>query len=1045
MKIRTYFITISSLLVGLAGSVKAQNDWENHEVFQRNKEAPHATLFPYRSVEAAIADDPKQSMWHHSLNGLWRFHFAINPAERPKGFHEVNYNDDSWDLIPVPSNWEVQGYDHPIYLDEKYPFSAQWPDMQDHYNPVGSYRRTFSLSDEWLSQNTILHIGAATSAVYVWVNGEMVGYSQGSKTPAEFDISQYIESGENSIALQIFRWSDASYIESQDMLRLSGIERDVYLYATPKTHIFDFFAKAGLSPDYKNGELRLSTTVTNDLSTPTELTVEAQVLDNENEFQILFNQRKSLSVGAEQSSDLLFEGTLPDIAYWTAETPRLYTLLIKLLNENGEIVEVLSDQIGFRNVTISNGQLLVNGQPIYIRGVDRHETDPHTGHIVSRERMEQDIRLMKQHNINAVRSSHYPNDPYWYELTDKYGLYVVDEANIESHPLANSSETQIGNEMSWLPAHLEKTKRMFHRDKNHPSIIIWSLGNEAGWGKVFESTYNWLKENDSRPVQYEPAELEHYTDIFCPMYPPISKLEMYAKNNPSRPAIMIEYAHAMGNSVGNLQDYWDVIESYSVLQGGFIWDWVDQSLEYKNDMGVSYYAYGHDYHPDLPTDGNFLNNGLVNPKREPHPHLMEVKKVYQPIGFKMLEDASFEVENKNFFTDLSAYSFTWEVLANGKSVKSGTVSLNALPGNKQIFSVPIMDVIETPDKEYFITVRALQRIDNALIPIGHEVAWEQFYLGGKVINESTKSSKRSINVVEADETITIQGEGFEVEFSKKDMLLSGYQVAGQKLLTSSLTPNFWRPPTDNDLGNGMHEWASVWKNAWGQSRLSDFNVDRGQDLVRIQASYTSDSPRVDYLINYEIYADGTVTVNLNFEPQTDDLPKLPKIGFQTKLPVTYQNMSWYGRGPHETYADRKTSGKMGIYKGRVWDQYHPYMRPQENGNKTDLRWVELVDNSNDGLRIESSIPFSGGAWQFEQEILEFEAGEKGAASASGLVPVTSKHAADVVPGDIITLNIDMSQMGVGGDTSWGRQVHDEYTIPAKPYNFKFSIKPILKN
>ena len=631
-----YLIVFIWLLIGEAGIIEAQNDWENHKVFQRNKEAPHATLFPYRSVEAAILDNKEQSKWYQSLNGLWRFHFAINPSERPDGFHETSYTTDDWDLIPVPSNWEVEGYDYPIYLDEKYPFEAQWPDMQDDYNPVGSYKRTFKLPEEWLSQNTILHIGAATSAVYIWVNGEMVGYSQGSKTPAEFDISKYVQSGENSIALQIFRWSDASYIESQDMLRLSGIERDVYIYATPKSHIFDFFAQAGLSANFKNGELSLSTTVKNYQNIKANLILEAQVLDNENEFRILFNQRKTLSIEKEQQGTLLFSGTLSDIDSWTAETPRLYTLLIKLLDENDEVVEVLSDQIGFRNVSIANGQLLVNGRPIYIRGVDRHETDPYTGHVVSKERMEQDIRLMKQNNINAVRSSHYPNDPYWYELTDKYGLYVIDEANIESHPLANSGKTQIGNEMSWLPAHLEKTKRMFHRDKNHPSIIIWSLGNEAGWGKVFESTYDWLKENDARPVQYEPAELEHYTDIYCPMYPPIGKLEKYAKTNPDRPAIMIEYAHAMGNSVGNLQDYWDVIEEYPVLQGGFIWDWVDQSLEYINESGVPYYAYGHDYHPDLPTDGNFLNNGLVNPKREPHPHLQEVKKVYQPIGFKLL-------------------------------------------------------------------------------------------------------------------------------------------------------------------------------------------------------------------------------------------------------------------------------------------------------------------------------------------------------------------------------------------------------------------------
>ena len=537
-----------------------------------------------------------------------------DPKKRPTTFHNTNFDDIEWKNIPVPSNWEVQGYDYPIYLDERYPFTTKWPDAPTDYNPVGTYRKEITLDAAFLSQNVILHFGAAKSALYVYVNGEYAGYSQGSKLPAEFNITKYLKEGKNLLAFQIFRWSDASYLESQDMLRVSGIERDVYLYTQPKVAISDYYAYTNLDDTYSNGILKNTISIVNTSKEFVKRKVSVEVLDGKTS---VYMDSKDIDIPANNNVQFSSEKSFKNIKKWSAEQPNLYTLKIALEDETDtKNNQYITKKIGFKRVEIKNSQLLINGEAIYIRGVNRHETDPIKGHVISRESMEKDIQLMKLNNINAVRSSHYPNDPYWLDLCDKYGLYVVDEANIESHPLAINKDTQIGNEMSWLPAHKMRIKRMYYRDRNHASIYSWSLGNEAGKGDIFRSTYSWLKtQEDNRIVQYEPAEKEDYTDIYCPMYPKPEYLINHGKSNSDKPSIMIEYAHAMGNSVGNLQDYWDIIETYPNLQGGFIWDWVDQALEYKDKNGKPFLAYGHDYHPNLPTDGNFLNNGLVDPYR----------------------------------------------------------------------------------------------------------------------------------------------------------------------------------------------------------------------------------------------------------------------------------------------------------------------------------------------------------------------------------------------------------------------------------------------
>ena len=999
--------------------VAAQDYHQNHEVFAINKEAPHPLLFPYGNTQAAFLDEKENSPFFQSLNGLWKFHWVRNPNDRPSNFFEEDFDDSEWNYFPVPANWEVHGLDYPIYLDEKYPFNTTYPKTPADYNPVGTYRKTLELPENWDGREVFLHFGAVKSALYVYLNGTFVGFSQGSKTPAEFNVTKYLRKGKNTLAIQIFRWSDASYIESQDMLRLSGIEREVYWYALPKVTIRDVFVKTERMKDTPN-DWQCSVDVSiqkYDSSSNEKHLVKCQIFDENQE--VIIEADANIVLGNTQNkinfgfNDLLSQHK---IKKWSAETPHLYTLLLTHYDTNDDVIEVMSKKIGFRIVEIKNGQLLVNDQPIYIKGVDRHETHPLTGHVITKADMIKDIQLMKQNNINAVRSAHYPNHPDWYSLCDQYGLYVVDEANIESHPLANSEETQIGNEMSWLPAHLERTQRMFHRDKNHPSIIIWSLGNEAGHGKIFEKTYEWLKENDgTRPVQYEPAEKDDYTDIFCPMYPPIEKLVNYAKTNPERPSIMIEYCHAMGNSVGNLQDYWDAIEAYPSLQGGFIWDWVDQSLEYTNDKGIKYLAYGHDYHPDLPTDGNFLNNGLVDPFRNPHPHLFEVKKVYEPIHIEVVDTQkrTFRVLNKQFFKGLEDYHFYWELREDGVVIKTQDIGkIDITPQEWGDFSVDLNEELKE-GKEYFLNIAAKTNKTLPLIPMGHIVAWDQFPISAfSLSGNDIMDSSNSIELKKDDNKFTIRGKDFVLKLNTTKLEMN-YEYKGITHLTSLPQPNFWRPPTDNDLGNGMHKWAAVWKDALEGAKMQMSNPKKDNGNVQFQVNYElRDDISAKVVVDYTIYSNGIIQVDYSFLPTKTDLPKIPRIGLQVKLSDDFQFIEWYGRGPHETYWDRQTAGEIGIWKGNVWDQLHRYSRPQETANKTDVRWMSLKNGNGKGILAKAiSEPLSMSAWQLEMEDLDFVAGKRGAESASGLVPVTSKHGADLYPKNLITWNIDYKQMG----------------------------------
>lgn len=1013
-----------------------QSYHSNHTIFAINKLPPHADFFAYETKKSANQNILENSNRFQSLDGDWKFNWVKNPKDRIKNFYKKDLDDKSWKTIPVPANWEVEGYDHPIYLDERYPFETKWPNTPVDYNPVGTYRHSFEISKDWTNQDVILHFAGAKSAMYLYINEQFVGYSQGSKTPTEFKISDYVQPGKNLLAIQMYRWSDASYLESQDMLRMSGIEREVYLYTKPKVAIRDFQVIADLDKNYQNGLFSNVVEIVNASSEKATRNLHVQVLDDE---KTLLNFKKDLEINAKDTTKIKIEELILNIKKWSAEIPNTYTLNINLTDkattDNNQFIQ---KKIGFRKIEIINSQLLVNGQPIYIRGVNRHETDPYKGHVVSKESMELDIRLMKENNINAVRSSHYPNHPYWYDLCDQHGLYVIDEANIESHPLAIDEATQLGNEMSWLPAHLDRTQRMYYQDRNHPSIIVWSLGNEAGEGAIFRSTYQWLKAVDpTRPVQYEPAQMEDYTDIFCPMYPNVKKLENYAKDNPTRPSIMIEYAHAMGNSVGNLQDYWDVIEKYPALQGGYIWDWVDQSLEYLDEDGKPYLAYGHDFHPDLPTDGNFLNNGLVDPYRKPHPHLAEVKKVYQPFKFYWNKNhREIKIKNNNFFANLKDVILKWSVLENGVQTQSGSiVAVDISPQATESFMIPFKAF--SKQKEVILTVELVLKKEQGLLGKDHEIGFEQFILNQYTTPEIDSTKGSHLNIVDDQKAFTIRGGATQLKIDRQTGEIQHWSYDKKLITNQPIRPNFWRPPTDNDLGNGMQTWAKIWKEATEKAKATLAKAPiKTANRVTFSLSYQLPENIAKLTMDYSLNSDGALSVDYNFKPLKDSLPNLPRIGIYLTLPNDFTKTSWYGRGPQETYWDRKTAGKIGIYKGLIKDQFHRYSRPQETGNKTDLRWMTVASNQLN-LTVNSTDQqlLNGSIWPFATAELDFVAGKDGGVSASGLVPVTSKHGANIQTGKTVQWNIDLLQMGVGGDTSWGRMVHDAYCIFVKEYGY----------
>jgi beta-galactosidase len=1033
--------------VGRQQSGEDAPDWENEGIFERGKEAPHASFFAFRDRGRAIADDRAGSPWFRSLNGDWKFHWSERPADRPLDFWRQGFDARDWDEIPVPSDWQTEGYGIPIYLNIDYPFDPDWPRIPDDYNPVGSYLTSFEVPAEWAGDEIFLHFGGVNSAMYVWLNGEPIGYSQGSKTPAEFRVTEHVQSGDNTLAVEVYRWSDGSYLEDQDFWRLSGIERDVFLYATPRARVRDFFARVDLVDGYRHGRLDLEVELATTGADPQSgWSFELEVLPLEPLEQRSANgspPRLSGDAVATMTLDGLNLATdtslrpsllLPDVRHWTGEDPELYLLLMTLRDPDGAVAHHARSEIGFRKVEIRDAQLLLNGVPLTVRGVNRHEHDADTGHVVSRQSMLDDVRLMKELNVNAVRTSHYPDDPYWYELTDRYGLYVVDEANIESHGYGYDPEVTLGNQPAWKAAHLERTRRMVERDKNHPSIIGWSLGNEGGNGVNFYATYDWIKQRDpSRPVQYERALLDYNTDIYVPMYARIPRLIEYAESDPERPLILCEYAHAMGNSVGNLSDYWEVIDRYPVLQGGFIWDWVDQGLRQTTADGRDYFAYGGDFGPPgTPSDSNFLMNGVVHSDRRLNPHAHEVRKVYQPLRFEPVDLASgrIRIHNRRAFTNTADLRFTWQVEADGEPVASGELGPLAIaPGASRQVRLPIEQPDLLPGAEYFVTVQALRRDASPLLDAGRVESWEQMRLPWHRAAPSRAVSGDAPVLGLAAGTATVSGDGFEIAIDRETGEITRWRRGGLDLVSRGPRPNFWRAPTDNDNGHGMQDWAGVWRGAADRRQIQSVRFEQLETAVRVDIDAYLDVGESQHLTSYSIEGDGSITVTTQLVPGGSSLPDLPRFGTSLTLPAEFDRMSWLGRGPHESYADRKSSAAVGRYDGSVWEQHFPYSRPQENANKVDVRWVALRNEAGHGLMAIAEPLLSVSAWQYELADLEDS-------------PGVQRHSTDVIARDLVTLNLDLRQMGVGGDNSWGARPLTPYMIPAAEYRYSYRLVPL---
>ncbi len=1044
-KQRYFAISLFILPLLLPAQTKTPNDWENQALTGINYELPCATFIPFADEQTALTNDWKSSPWYKLLNGTWKFNWSANPDSRPENFYKDDFSVSGWQDILVPSTIEIQGYGYPIYVNSRYEFSHLMkpdpPHVPKDYNPVGSYRTTFTIPENWNGREIFLHFGAVKSFMYVYLNGRKIGMSKDGKTPSEFRITKYLRGGSNTLGVEVFRWSDGSYLECQDMWRLSGINRDVYLYSTPETRLRDFEVTGDLTDNYANGLLRLKAIIRHESTGAEHMANDSWQLSvklyrTKEPINPIFIETIAIPIKGGIEDTVNFEKAIPAPDKWSAEIPNLYHMVISLIHPDGKIVETTGCNVGFRSSEIKNGQYMLNGVAVKLKGVNRHEFDPVSGHVIPKEMMIKDIRLMKEANMNVVRTCHYPNDPYWYDLCDEYGLYVIDEANIESHGMGYDPDKTLGNNPEWMAAHLNRTMRLVERDKNHPCVIIWSLGNEAGNGCNFVATYDWVKKRDpSRPVQYERTEMGYNTDIFCPMYWTTWDLKWYGYTKQLRPLIMCEYAHAMGNSTGNLQDDWDVIEKYSQLQGGCIWDWVDQGLLKRNAKGKDIFAFGGDYGPkDAPSDGNFCCNGLVSPDRIPHPGYYEVKKVYQSVKFEISEPEKFSivVSNKYDFYNLSDTQIAWEMLEDGKVVASGNLpgfTLN--PNEKKILKIPFHPKIETTAKETFLNVYLKLTSDKGLLSKGHILASEQFNVPLTKHVEIFIAGERIPEVVykENDSVINVNGKSFSLSFSKSTGILSSFLFERTEFIQRGAIPDFRRAPTDNDIGNGMYRRCKPWFVASETRILKSINAKQvNPDEVQVEVSYDFPDSTASETIKYRINGSAEVVANISMIPGKKGLPELPRFGMNLQVKPEFANVEWFGRGPYENYWDRNTASFVGKYKMKVSEQEIPYVRPQEYGYKTDVRWLSLTSDNKKGLFIkgDSLICFSAVPYTYD-DLKGFSHG--------------GNHPGDLEKENFVDLNIDYKQMGIGGDDSWGARTHEQYTLPAKPYTYSFRIIP----
>jgi beta-galactosidase len=1027
-------VQILILFLFLYPSTTNAQDWKNNSVLQINRKAATSVIIPANNEKEAQTTNIEQLSNYQTLNGQWSFNYSEGPNERVKDFYEPTYDLSNWNKINVPGNWELQGYGMPMYMNHPFDFSPNkrpTPPVLDFIptikNPVGSYRRTFTVPQNWKSKEVFLHFGAVKSAMYVWVNGNKVGYSQGSKTPAEFNITPYLNDNKNTLAVEVYRWSDGSFLECQDFWRISGIERDVFIYCTPTTRVNNFKAIAGLDKNYSSGlfELELdiiSKTKNQKVNAAYTLYDGTKVIENESQV-VKLKDGKGIAH---------FQSTIPNVKKWSAETPNLYRLVISLKDSKGELLETFGENTGFRTVEIRNNQLQVNGQPVLVKGVNRHEHDPLTGHYLSKQRMEQDIRLMKEYNINTVRTCHYPNDPYWYKLCDQYGLYVINEANIESHGMGAALQApydyHIANDPEWEQAHLDRIERMYQRDKNHPSVIIWSMGNEAGDGCNFVAAYQWLKAHDYRPVQFEQADNKPHTDIVCPMYATMEEMENYAlQKDIYRPLIQCEYAHAMGNSVGNLQDYWTLIEKYPALQGGCIWDWVDQGILSQDKNGKDYFAYGGDLETlGTRNDNNFCINGLISPDRKPNPQLFEVKKVYQNISvLKTSNTNEFIVKNKFFFTNINNYFLSVSILKDGVVFKQQNFPNLTIDPQRSVNI--LVDLPEMNDNAaYYINFSFTIKEDNGLLLKGHEIAKEQLLLKKKEAMPTINAAGK-IEITENKEGWNITTDESTLFFDRTKGTFTDLKIQDKMVIQEGPQPDFWRVPNDNDYGFGMVKKLGIWKDQGKEAQVSNIDFQQKNGIAIFKVTKRLDKVFGDFISTYTINGSGTIQIDnyINFDPNRKCV-MIPRVGSQLKINKDYAQATWIGRGPQENYADRYTSAFIGKYEATVDQLYYPYIRPQENGYRTEVSSL-LLSNGDRSIHIDAKTEFCMQAQYYEHD-------DYGNALKKEL-----RHQYDMKKRDYIVLNIDYGQMGIGGDTSWGATPHLIYQLLRREYRWSYTI------
>ncbi|HEY3379473.1 MAG TPA: glycoside hydrolase family 2 TIM barrel-domain containing protein [Armatimonadota bacterium] len=1018
------------------------HDWENPQLLSRHREAAHVTLVPYADRDSALANERGASPYFALLNGQWQFCYAESPAAAPADFFAPAYNADGWDRIVVPGNWQMQGYGRPNYTNVRYPYPVDPPHVPND-NPVGSYRRTFTIPASWTDRQIFLTFEGVDSAFYLWVNGQQVGYSQGSHMPSEFDITRYVQTGENVVAVQVFQWSDASYLEDQDMWRLSGIFRDVYLTATPRLHLRDTRVRTTFDAQYRDATLDMQLALKNYAgSAQAVASISGQLVDAQGQIIIEQTLADELQLGPEGETTVTAAWTVAAPAQWSAEEPNLYTLLLVLRDAAGRVLEVQRVAVGFREVVMRDGRVFLNGTPITLKGVNRHDSHPDLGHAVSRASMLQDIVLMKAHNINTVRTSHYPNDPYWLDLCDEYGLYVVDEADLETHGFCHEDGdvATLSHLPEWRAAYLDRAERMVERDKNHPAILIWSLGNESGFGANHIAMIEWIRQADpSRLIHYEGMtaypeyEDSPLTDMKSMMYPSLEKVIAEGERDDPRPFFMCEYAHAMGNGPGGLKEYWEAIYKYPRLLGGCVWEWTDHGIRQHTASGEEWFAYGGDF-GDQPNDGNFCIDGLVFPDRGPHPGLLEYKKIIEPVQVESLDLAAgtVKVTNRYDISSLSHLDISWRFLRDGVLLAQGSLPALDLPaGQTTELTVPFGQPVAVPGASYWLELHFTLAGDTLWASRGHEVAWAQFPVPVTVpvVPELALTAMPPLTVAECAGAITVTGEAFSLVFDTHRGVICDWQYQGQALLTRGPKVNVWHAPTDNDM-----YVSKSWREA-GYDRL----VPRVESVrvcavtpqtVQIEVREVLGgyflTPRFACSYRYTCYGSGDVTLETTVTPLAKNLPQLPRLGLQLHLPGTYDQFAWYGLGPHENYDDMKQSARLGIYQGSVQDQYVPFIMPQENGNKTGVRWAAVTDAQGLGLLAIGGPTLNVSVHHYTPE--DFTA---------------ARHTYELVRRNATILHLDYRHGGLGSN-SCGPGPLPQYLFMPEPVTFTVRLRPFIQ-